>query len=168
MSTGNFHLASTNGSSKELHSLLSSGRIFSWVYDRKYRTDRTFDIPYIGGCSKSGDVIYVDRDLPLVVDIVGTPVPVLQYITLHERFEKALTLLMRMEYEEAHKAASLVVKRELQRRNILYRDYNQALDPFIKASDLVKVKRVPKDLDFKPYSDSGDIQLIQHMKRRRA
>lgn len=167
MSTGHFHSTNSKSGQTELKRCLSSSRVRGRLAE-KFRVDRTFDIPYLAGYSRTGKVIYVDRHLPIVLNIAGKRTPILQYLIIHERIEKALIDLMDLDYDEAHKIATFAEYRELAGKGITPAAYERALDPYIKADQHKKIERVPRDLDFKPYADSRDMKLIARMKEHLA
>lgn len=164
MSSGHFH--STFNPDRMLIALrnaMSSSRIRARL-DEKYSVDRTYDIPYLSGCSNNGKVIYLDRHLPTVLKFGPKVSALAPYLILHERMEKALIDLMDMEYEEAHKIASYVERKELEENRIDPYHFELALDPYIKADKLNKIERTPWNLNLKPYYDSRDIRLIARIK----
>lgn len=167
MCTGHFHSSPIDLKVEtEYQRCLSDNRVYERIYNERYAIDTSYDIPYIGGYSRDGKTIYVDRHLPLVLNIDGTRRAVVPFITVHERTEKALIDILDKDYDDAHRLASFAVRLELRDRGISPIAYERVMDAWIKADKLDRIKKVPKDLDFKAYSDSRDIALINTMRGR--
>jgi len=165
MSTGHFHLTYRKPEEvKKWFSKVWGSQKFRDHLNQKFSVNREYDIPYVAGYSKSAKIVYIDRHLPLSLRITGQQVNVLPFIIEHERVEKAVLDTMGWDYEDAHKLATYAEHLELKRKGISPGAYERALDPYIKADEHEKIKRVPLDLDFKPYSDSRDEKLTSHMK----
>lgn len=163
MSSGH-HIHVVNDEAKKVYyAALRNKRFTTYIFDTRFRVDRDYDIPYLAGYSKDGRVVYVDRHLPLTVRFGGASVAVLPFLIVHERTEKGLEDCLGLDYEEAHKVATWREHRELLKARRSVKLYEAALDPYIKASQLEQIVKVPRDLDMKPYRDSGDKKLIERM-----
>lgn len=165
MSTGHFHL--TYKKPEEIvrwYSKAWGSQKFRDQLNQKFNVDRTYDIPYLAGYSKSAKTVYVDRHLPISIKINGSMVHILSFLIEHERTEKAAIDTMGWDYEQAHKVATYVEHMSLKRKGISPGAYERALDPYIKVDEHERIQRVPADLDLKPYLDSRDERLISHMK----
>lgn len=149
----------------EFDEYMQNPKIHDFIFNTRFRVDRSFDIPYVAGYSIKGDVVYVDRHLPLSMSIGKKMVALLPSIIRHERTEKALLLYAGLKYSPAHHIATYAEHQVLKERGVNPSLYEHTLDPYIKADQHEKIKRVPKDLDLKPYRDSHDYVLIEHMKR---
>ena len=120
---------------------------FQTLWQRGYTVNRTFDIPYLGGYSRSGTVIYIDRDF----DIPDFLVP----LTIHEHFEKSCIGGLHWDYFPSHRAATHAehkyVKEVLELRPV---DYERRLRPVIqKCEEKLDNPETnwPPDLDYTPY-----------------
>lgn len=127
------------------------------LFERKFRIDRTYDIPYLAGYSKDGYIIYIDRHLP---EKLPNGVSVIPFISTHERVEKAMLDAFKISYQEAHHYALMKEAEEVKKANLSWDSYSKYLDKYIKLSGSEKLMRVPKDLDLKPYKDERDNRLL--------
>lgn len=166
MSTGHFHTQFKNVDHVKL-ALAKAVRmpaIKVRLHDTKFKLNRDYDIPYLGGYSRDGKIIYIDRHLPMTLPIGGKRIHIFPYLITHERTEKALLDFAGMRYDEAHRCATFVAHLELNKHDISSTLYEKALDPYIKADQHEKIRKVPIDLDYRPYKDSHDTILISRMR----
>lgn len=167
MSSGHRHTrVDHDWAKKEYYAALGSAPFRAYLFDTKYRINRDFDIPYVAGYSKDARTVYIDRHLPLKIRFGGDSVAILPFLIEHERVEKGLIDIFKMGYNEAHHIATWAEERLLKKAKRSPTLYEKALDPYIKADEHEKIKKVPKDLDLKPYRDSGDYALIAHMEEK--
>ncbi|MBF0542795.1 MAG: N-acetylmuramoyl-L-alanine amidase [Candidatus Riflebacteria bacterium] len=123
--------------------------------------DRTFDIPYVAGYSKTnGRNIYIDRSLPIdFADPQGKRIKVDPFLVIHEAIEKAFIDEFGLCYHEAHQMALRIEQAGVEAAGISWKGYD---DFFVKQIDLIDRKpvlRVPHDLDLTPYVDESDERL---------
>lgn len=165
MSSGHFHARyeDEDRARRDYKKYVKNIKVRKFLREIPFRVDRTYDIPYIGGYSLDGGVIYIDRDLPRALLLGGRKVDVLPFIITHERIEKALIGCLSFKYDEAHKLAAYAGHQRLKERGLSIWAYEQVLDPYIKVEN---INRIPKDLDLAPYRDSRDSALIKRMKAR--
>jgi len=167
MSSGHRHIhVDHEWAKKEYHAALGSEKFRSYLFDSKFKISRDYDIPYVAGYSKDGRVVFIDRHLPMQLRIGGTSVSILPFIITHERTEKGLIDFLGLDYDDAHKVATWREHKELVKAHRSPTLYERALDPYIKADQHEKIRSVPETLDLKPYRDSGDIALLNHMKEK--
>ena len=57
---------------------------------QKPKIDRSYDLPYLGGYSRDGRTVYIDRHFPASVKIGGKSVNAVPFIVMHEHGEKTL------------------------------------------------------------------------------
>ena len=126
---------------------------------RPARLDVGYDIPYLGGYSVDGTVIYLDRRLPRFIE----GVEVWRYIWVHERTEKALIDAMGWSYEKAHAAATRAEHCAVLSAGYEPRWYESLLAPWIRAADHESVTEVPADLDLTPYRDENDRRILREL-----
>jgi hypothetical protein len=131
---------------------------------RGAKVDRTHDIPYLGGISRDGRTVYIDRHLPASLKIGRLAINPVPYLTTHERTEHAIMTVLGLKYAAAHKLATAAEERRVRRAGIDPRAYEAALKPYVKADDVEKLVRVPKDLFLGPYEDEQDTALMARMK----
>lgn len=147
------------------------------VQERIYRLREiitTYDMPYVGGYSKNGNHIYLDRHLPeeLTLERDGTKKVVRPVIFLadtmgHEPVEWSVMDAMGMDYGQAHQIATGAERRKV----LMYLGpgwwpvWQKAIEGYVKADAHEKIKKVPRDYDFRPMQYENDTALIAHMKK---
>lgn len=133
---------------------------------RPFKVDKTHDVPFLGGMSKDGKTVYIDRHLPALITIGHKKVNVLPYILVHERTEKAIMDQMGYTYSSAHNLATKAEHRKVREHGLKPADYEKALKPYIKADEHEKITKPPPDLEPRPYlqeSDAMSRALWKHM-----
>jgi hypothetical protein len=130
---------------------------------RPVTIDCSHDVPYLAGYSRDAATIYFDRHLPLRLRIDGRLADIREPLAAHEKTEKALIDLRRMDYEHAHAIATVVEHALLRRRGIAPAAYEAALRPYIKSAESELVTRVPPDLDLTPYRDERDVRTLKRL-----
>jgi hypothetical protein len=109
MSTGHNCGAGPSQSSLMVERLLKNPEVQKLLY-RAQSVNTDYDLPYLGGYSKDGKTIYIDRHLPKQLSYeedghqqTFDPHP---FITMHERFEKAVMDALGWGYLHAHQGAT--------------------------------------------------------------
>jgi hypothetical protein len=139
--------------------------------------DKEHDIPYIGGSSQCGGVIYIDRHLPdelIQGDIV---IHTDKFIELHEVVEYTLVKLLALKariksivsaalakfYEPTHHLATAAEAHALELdfpdEPGIYKIYTGLLRPYYRPIEGEKLKVVPPDLALYPYQ-GDELDLI--------
>jgi hypothetical protein len=151
---------------------------------RRYRLDRSYDIPYLAGYSWDASAIYIDRDMPEEMTWQGKGFPTDRFLEMHEMFEKAqidairsndpaaamlLTLLKFKRnpigsdrddlelYLRTHGAAEAY--EEYAVRIAIGTEglaaYRAFMDKHVKTAEHERIIRVPPDLDLTPYAPAS-------------
>lgn len=153
---------------KELKHLLATGKYKPEVVEGKVaktKVDTTYHVPYLGGYSKDGSTIYIDSRFPKTIKPNGKKsIDAHKYLVVHEVTEKHLED-MGLDYNEAHNIAEATQEAALKLDGhdpedyygIYYKTYNQVLRDF-------DPKKVPEDLDLKPYEDDKLHSVIERIK----
>jgi hypothetical protein len=123
---------------------------------RPYRIDRGYELPYVAGYSITGDVVYIDKHVDTMLDGIDTE----KYIVCHERTEKALIDLFRLDYQQAHHIASSVERAAVVDAGIDYAKYDAYYKLYIKGLSIETMKYAPHDLDLTPYRDEDDFRKV--------
>ena len=120
-----------------------------------------YDIPYLGGYSRDGTTIYIDRDTPAGIKRGRRvyhlrPHGLVGGICVHEHWEKTAMTAWGWNYPEAHELATHA--ENLFARDVLKLDpdeYEAVWHPVIRAAEK-KLRMVgialPGDLDRTPYA----------------
>lgn len=130
---------------------------------RRVRLDRSHDIPYLAGYSVDGRTIYIDRHLPVTFGYEGRSIEVDRYLILHEAVEKALLDAFSLHYLHAHQIATRAEEAAVRADGIRWRDYDRFMQKYVKTVGSERLKKVPRDLDLKPYRDEHDQDLLARM-----
>lgn len=146
-------------------SSLMLDRAMDAILNRVKKLDRTHDIPYLAGYSVDGQTIYIDRHLPRVMNYKGRKIDVARYLIMHEEVEKTLIDQLGLHYLHAHQIATRAEEALIRADNIQWREYDRFMQKYVKIVGDERLKKVPKDLDLKPYRDEHDFDLIRRMRK---
>ena len=167
MSTGHDHVGAGSSHSSLLIDRLWKDPEISKLRHRYERLDDSYDLPYLGGYSKDGKTIYIDRHLPEMLEYTHDgktkEFRPRQYLIDHESWEKALIDALHWGYDHAHAVATAAERRAVMQGGLIWKSYQEAYRPYIKADEHEKLKRVPADLDLTPYL--GDHDLLARLKK---
>jgi hypothetical protein len=144
-------------------SSLMMDRALDAVVRRAKAIDRKHDIPYLAGYSIDGKTIYIDRHMPRTMRYAGRDVDTERYLILHEEVEKTLIDQLGLHYLHAHQIATRAEQAAVRAAGIRWRDYDRFMQKFVKRIGDERLKKVPADLDLKPYRDEHDFDLLKRM-----
>ena len=130
----------------------------------RIKLHRGYDIPYLAGYSRDGKTIYIDRHLPATFTYHGKKVAVDRYLVLHESVEKTLIDQLGLHYLHAHQIATRAEQAAVRADQISWRAYDRFMQQYVKKVGSEELKRVPRDLDLKPYRDEHDRELLAKLK----
>src|SRR5256884_1580743 len=133
------------------------------VVRRVKNLDRKHDIPYLAGYSNDGKTIYIDRHMPASFRYGGREVNTDRYLILHEEVEKTLIDQLGLHYLHAHQIATRAEQAAVRAAGIRWRDYDRFMQQHVKHIGDERLRKVPADLDLKPYRDEHDYDLVQRM-----
>lgn len=146
-------------------SSLMLDRALDAILRRVEKLDREHDIPYLAGYSVDGKTIYIDRHLPRTMTCKGRRIEVDRYLIMHEEVEKTLIDQLGLHYLHAHQIATRAEEAAVRADGILWRDYDRFMQRYVKRIGDERLKKVPEDLDLKPYRDEHDFELIERMRK---
>ena len=146
-------------------SSLMLDRALDAILRRVKKLDRTHDIPYLAGYSVDGKTIYIDRHLPRSMNYKGRKVEVDRYLIMHEEVEKTLIDQLGLHYLHAHQIATRAEEAAVRADGVLWRDYDRFMQKYVMHIGDERLKKVPEDLDLKPYRDEHDFDLIERMRK---
>jgi hypothetical protein len=132
---------------------------------RRVSVNRSYDIPYLAGYSKSRKIIYIDRHMPKSFVLRGRRIKTDRYLIMHEVVEKALIDKMGLPYQDAHQIALHAEQAAVRADQISWKDYDKFMQAYIKKIGDERLTRVPGGLDLKPYQDEHDYALLKKMKK---
>src|SRR5438874_8777392 len=142
-------------------SALMMDRALDAVVRRAKTIDRSHDVPYLAGYSNDGKTIYIDRHMPKNMHYSGRQIDTDRYLILHEEVEKTLIDQLGLHYLHAHQIASRAEQAAVRAAGIRWRDYDRFMQRYVKRIGDERLKKVPADLDLKPYRDEHDDDLVQ-------
>jgi hypothetical protein len=144
-------------------SSLMLDRALDAVVRRVKKLDRDHDIPYLAGYSQDGKTIYIDRHMPKTMKFGGRALDTDRFLILHEEVEKSLIDQLDLHYLHAHQIATRAEEAAVRAAGIRWRDYDRFMQKHVKTIGDERLKKVPADLDLKPYRDEHDFDLLQRM-----
>src|ERR1700686_4632061 len=144
-------------------SSLMLDRALDAIVRRVKKLDRAHDIPYLAGYSRDGKTIYIDRHMPKMMKFRGREVDTDRFLIMHEEVEKTLIDQLNLHYLHAHQIATRAEEAAVRAAGIRWRDYDRFMQTYVKRIGDERLKKVPADLDLKPYRDEHDFDLLQRM-----
>jgi hypothetical protein len=144
-------------------SSLMLDRALDAIVRRVKKLDRAHDIPYLAGYSQDGKTIYIDRHMPKTMKFRGREIDTDRFLILHEEVEKTLIDQLDLHYLHAHQIATRAEEAAVRAAGIGWREYDRFMQKFVKTIGDERLKKVPPDLDLKPYRDEHDFDLLQRM-----
>ncbi len=144
-------------------SSLMLDRALDAILRRVGKLDRNHDIPYLAGYSVDGTTIYIDRHMPPCFTHRGRKIETDRYLILHEEVEKTLIDRLGLHYLHAHQIATRAEQAAVRAARIEWRAYDKFMQKYVKKLGDERLTKVPADLDFKPYRDEHDTDLVERM-----
>jgi ADP-ribose pyrophosphatase YjhB (NUDIX family)/GNAT superfamily N-acetyltransferase len=127
--------------------------------------DTHHDVPWVAGYSQDGSEIYIDKSVPKHMRLKGGRViNVHKYLEIHEDTEKTMIDDFGYDYDHAHEIALEAEKRAVELDGILWQEYDDFMQKFIRCSPGKHYEHVPGDLDLSPEIDDNDVQMINKIK----
>ena len=146
-------------------SSLMLDRALDAVLRRVKKLDRSHDIPYLAGYSTDGKTIYIDRHLPTSFKYRGRTIDVDRFLIMHEEVEKTLIDQLDLHYLHAHQIATRAEEAAVRAERVSWHAYDHFMQKYVKSVGDERLKKVPRDLDLKPYRDYHDWDLMRRMQK---
>jgi hypothetical protein len=131
--------------------------------ERPVKINRSYDIPYLAGYSEDGKTVYFDRRFKPIMP--KSKVDTIKFLLFHEKAEKAIINLFKFRYHDAHEIATYLEHKEVEASGLDWKVYSTFLEPYIHKTDREVIRKIPYDLDTKPYRDEHDVKHIRAMKK---
>jgi hypothetical protein len=144
-------------------SSLMMDRALDAVARRVKKLDRRHDIPYLAGYSFDGKTIYIDRHMPKSFKFRSRTIETDRFLILHEEVEKTLIDQLGLHYLHAHQIATRAEEAAVRAAGVEWQAYDRFMQKYVKRIGDERLKKVPKDLDLKPYRDEHDDDLLRRM-----
>jgi hypothetical protein len=160
MATG--HIDEIAAPKREVQATLVKHPDLQAYLDTTPTISREYLVPYLGGISQDGRVVYIDKGLPDRLPKTGIDPD--KYIALHERSEWWLMMRLRMDYlgkdggQGAHHYAVRIEHDALHFDGHNPDEYEHELVPYIRRDERARISpdTVPPDLFLGPYEDEED------------
>lgn len=120
---------------------------------KQWKIDQTYDIPYIGGVSKDHKTIYIDKDIPNIVDINGKTIDYSLFLAAHEAIEGTIFEMYDLGYNPSHEIARVIEKALMEASGIDWNEVEKYTNELAKILIKKPFEKIPKDLDLTPYED---------------
>lgn len=146
-------------------SSLMLDRALDAILRRVKKLDRSHDIPYLAGYSMDGKTIYIDRHLPFSFKYRGRTIDVDRFLIMHEEVEKTLIDQLDLHYLHAHQIATRAEEAAVRAERVSWHAYDRFMQKYVKSVGDERLKKVPRDLDLKPYRDYHDWDLMRRMEK---
>ena len=125
--------------------------------------DLSYDIKYIGGYSKDGRVVFLDRRFPKSHIFSSKKISLIESVARrHEVVEKWM-IDDGFSYEHSHRVATGVERRYVESRGVAWKEYDQWCRKEIRKITSMPLSRSPRSLDLTPYHDN--IEALSEIKR---
>ena len=144
-------------------SSLMLDRALDAIVRRVKKLDRKHDVPYLAGYSNDGKTIYIDRHMPRTMSHKGREIDTDRFLILHEEVEKTLIDQLNLHYLHAHQIATRAEEAAVRAAGIGWREYDGFMQKYVKRIGDERLKKVPADLDLKPYRDEHDLDLLKRI-----
>lgn len=159
MSAGHHHVHSLGLSGAQLNRVLDSPAVRERLY-RPRTINRENDMPYVGGYSKDGSTIYLDRHLPDEIQLeldgqtrIARPVEFLADPLGHEPVEWSVMDGLGWSYGHAHSGPATGSERRKVLRQLgpgWWGPWQHAIGRYVKADAHEKLVKMPADYDLRP------------------
>jgi hypothetical protein len=123
-----------------------------------FAIDRGHDIPYVGGVSRDGRTVYIDRRFPSRVAMGGRGsaagrADLTAGLVRHEQVEGALLRTGRYSYAAAHELATAAENAVYCAMGLDPEQAQAAYPRYVRAAHDETLVRVPPDLELRPYTE---------------
>lgn len=130
---------------------------------------RKYDVPYVGSCSRKGDKVYIDHELPKTLVHRGKHYDVDRYIVMHEVVEMVFEHTLNFQYRDAHQIALRVERALVQSDGLPWPVYDRFCARWIKRiGERRHYPNPPPDIDLRPEIDEDDKATLRRMGAKRA
>lgn len=113
--------------------------------------DRTHDVPYLAGSNNEGGITFIDRRVPVELNIDGKVFDPAGPLNVHEQVEHALMAKGKMPYESAHRIALVEERKAVEALGVNWNHYQAEMEKLVGTTEHEDVKAPPSDLYTKPY-----------------
>jgi hypothetical protein len=125
-------------------------------------------VPYLGGCSKNRDVVYIDSRIPDTMVFHGKTYNVNLFLCFHEVVEKTIMDLLKVDYNTAHHEAEWAETQLVKALGLEPKWYHQYISKtYPWTLKHFEPSMVPKSLDLKPYYDDRKFDVLYKILKAR-
>ena len=101
--------------------------------------------------------------MPQTFKYRGRTIDTDRFLILHEEVEKTLIDQLGLHYLHAHQIATRAEEAAVRAAGVGWHAYDRFMQKYVKTIGDERLKKVPKDLDLKPYRDEHDDDLLKRM-----
>jgi len=123
-----------------------------------------YDIKYTGGYSKDGKIIYIDRDLPKIINIDGKEIDTIQSIARHHEVVEKWLIDDAYDYQYAHMIATKIERIYVESLGVKWEDYDNEVGKYLRQIFDKKLKKSPRSLDLSPYLAANDQDSLKEIR----
>ena len=133
---------------------------------KSVRIDRSYDVPYVGSCNLSGDVIYIDYELPQHITSKGVRYDTDRYIVMHEVVEMLFEHQLKFSYRDAHQIATQAERALVMSDGLSWAVYSRFCSKWVaKIGGRKSYPNPPPDIDLQPEIDCEDQTVLRQMRK---
>lgn len=134
------------------------------------QTDETHDCPDLGGSDNAGRTIIFDQGFVSAIKAgrfkyEGQPFDPRPFLRIHEAVEGALIRLLGYDYDRAHLQATIAERQAVEKAGMVWAKYQQAFQPFIRATESERDGNWPPDLLLAPYKGTSIFDKLEAAQR---
>ena len=136
--------------------------------------DNDHRVIYLAGSDNAGTTVFYDAELPETIRIAKKAggfksIDPRQFLRWHETVEGVLIRIYGFDYYKAHRWATAIERREVERAGFVWSSYEKALKPFIHADETDAVNdNCPRTLLLTAYVGSKFYRPLLAMQRKAA
>ncbi len=150
---------------RELLRLMADAKVKK-LLQRPYKVDFSHEMPLTGGSTVDWDRFFLDPALKRRFAVgrkrnVDLSQPVLE----HEVVEKALRVVFGMNYDRAHRFATLAEKRVVVGMGLDWEAYKRVMAKIVRQDEHERPKSMPKGYDYGPLRESRGIKALKGLRR---
>ena len=127
------------------------GKVVKTHKGDEVKISREYDIKYTGGYSRDGKTLYLDRNFPESIDILGKQLSMVESIARHHELMEKWLSDDAYEYPYAHEVATKIERMHVESLGGDWAEYSKNVSRHLKDVAGRKLLKSPKDLDLSPY-----------------
>ena len=123
-----------------------------------------FDIKYAGGYSRDGKTLYMDRNFPREIDVLGKKIDTIESIVRHHELTEKWLADDAYEYPYAHEVATRIERMHVESLGGDWAEYSKIVSKYLKDVAGRRLESSPPDLDLSPYIYERDQAALKEIR----